>query len=176
MTELELEQYLRTAINSLQNQIVTSEFEAERNDKKIQFEKTDIRRGKQQTRTDEQRFMHADCLLLEYLLVDNKNVLPPIDILHDFLIDKYAIDTKCISGPYFWPTVENIKWMSDGIRKGLLTHFLFHTKHGPERILKEGDSVSFNFVKLVRAQDVLDNLENYTTKNGRKTKRYRVYV
>jgi hypothetical protein len=174
MTELELEQHLRIAVNSLQNQFVTLAFEIERNQKKIQFEETDARRGKKQTRTDEQRFMHADCLLLEYLLVDNKTILEPIDILHDFRIDKYAIDAKCISGPYFWPTVENIKWMRDGIRKGLLTHFLFHTKHGPNRILKEGDSVSFNFVKLVRAQDVLDNLEDYTTKDGRETKRYRV--
>ncbi len=174
MTERELDQYLRTAVNSLQNQIVTSDFETERNEKKIQFEETDARRGKLQTRTDVERFMHADCLLLEYLLVDNQNVLAPIDILHDFRIDKYAIDAKCISGPFFWPTLENIKWMRNGIRDGLLTHFLFHTKHGPNRILKEGDSVSFNFVKLVRAQEVLDNLQDYTTKDGRQTKRYRV--
>lgn len=176
MTERDLEQYLRDAVNSLQNQIVTLEFETERNEKKIQFEETDAKRGKKHTRTDEQRFMHADCLLLEYLLVDDKNILPPIDKLHDFRIDKYAIDAKCISGPYFWPTVENIEWMYDGISRGLLTHFLFHTKHGPNRILKEGDSVSFNFVKLVRAKDVLDNLEDYTTKDGRLTKRYYVNV
>lgn len=176
MTERELDNYLREEINALQNVLTDKNFLNERNIKKVEFEESDRRRNKLHTRTDKTRFVNADCIFLEYLLYINGKVLAPIDKLHDFRIDKYAPDIKIISGAYFWPTVENIDWMEKGIASGMLTHFVFAKMHRPvkDEILKLDDKVSFEYIKLVPARVVLDNLEDYTTKDGRQTKRYRV--
>ena len=177
MTEHELYEYLRNEVNALQNVVVTEDFINERNTKKLEFEESDNKRKseKDDRRDDKTRFMHADCIFLEYILITTGKVRAAIDKVHDFLLSRYATDIKVVSSPYLYVPPANIPWMQKAILAGLLTHILIVRMFRPneKKSLIAGDKVSFQFVELVLAQHVLDNLETYITKSGRITKRYR---
>ena len=66
--------------------------------------------------------------------------------------------------------------MKDGIESGDLTHFMFTRMYRPVegKPLEAGDKVKFDFLKLVNAKFVLDNLEDYRKKDGSIVKRFRV--
>jgi hypothetical protein len=178
MTERELSDHLRDLVESIGIRETTSKFISERDIKAIEFQHADNKRkfAKKDTRTEQQRIVNADCILLEYILVEEELVLPPTDKLHDFGVDIYRIDNKDLSGPYYWPTMANIDWMQRGIDSGDLTHFMFTRMHRPINgaPLKTGDNVKIDFLKVVNAQLVLDNLEEYRKKDGTIVKRYRV--
>ena len=91
-------------------------------------------------------------------------------------MDIYRIDNKDCQGPYYYPKMANIKWMKDGIESGDLTHFMFTRMYRPieGKPLEAGDKVKFDFLKLVNAKFVLDNLEDYRKKDGSIVKRFRV--
>jgi len=178
MTERELNNFLRDTVESLGTRNTSGKFITERNIKKGEFQHSDNKRKfiKKDNRTEQQRIANADCILLEYILVEEGLVLPPTHKLHDFGVDIYRIDNKDLQGPYYWPTMANIEWMEEGIASGRLTHFMFTRMHRPyEGIpLKADDPVRFEYLKLVPARTVLDNLEDYRKKDGTIVKRYRV--
>jgi len=173
MNERELFVYLKDVIEDLPKE-VTADFIIERDIKKTEFEIADSRRSFDNSRTDKQRTMNADCIFLEYLMIQSKKVLEPTNKLHDYLIDGYAVDNKDVQTPYFYPTVQNESWVNDGIKSKLLTHYLFNKMDRPDHTmpLVVGDKVGFSHIKLVPAKMIGDNLKQYIKKNGQLGKRY----
>ena len=178
MTERELSDYLRDLVESLGTIEITSKFITERNLKKSEFQHSDNNRkfAKKNDRNEETRLVNADCILLETLLIQEGKVLPPTNMLNDFGVNIYRIDNKDLQGPYYYPKMTNINWMQDGITSCDLTHLMFTRMYRPvkNKPLKAGDKVKFEFLKLINAKIVFDNLEDYIKEDGKVVKRYRV--
>lgn len=178
MTERELSDHLRDLVESLGTRETSPTFITERDIKRDEFRDSDNRRkfAVKKERSEQKRLADADCILLETILVEEGKVLAPYHKLHDFGVYTYRIDNKDLQGPYYYPKIANIEWMRNGIESGDLTHFMFTRMYRPikDKPLQAGDKVKFDFLKLVSAKIVLDNLEDYRKKDGSIGKRFRV--
>jgi hypothetical protein len=178
LTERELDNHLRDLVESLGIRNTTDNFIIERDNKRQQFQATDNQEHLTDPDKEKKRLAHADCIFLETILIEEGLVLPSTDILHDFGVDdyNYVIDNKDIQGNYYYPKIKNIKWMEDGIASGKLTHLMFTRMYRPikETPLKAGDPVKIDYLKLVNAKFVFDNLEDYKKQDGSIVKRFRV--
>lgn len=178
MTERELSDHCRDLVESLGTRETSHVFITERNIKTDEFRDSDNRRkfAIKDQRSEEKRLANADCILLETILIEEGKVQAPYDKLHDFIVNVYRIDNKDLQGPYYYPKMANIKWLIKGVKSGDLTHFMFTRMHRPvkDKPLEAGDKVKFDFLKLVNAKFVLDNLEDYRKKDGSIVKRFRV--
>lgn len=178
MTERELSDHCRDLVESLGTRETSKVFITERNIKRDEFRHSDNKRkfAIKDQRSEEKRLANADCILLETILVEEGKVLAPYHKLHDFRVDVYKIDNKDLQGPYYYPKMANIEWMNKGVESGDLTHFMFTRMYRPieGKPLESGDKVKFDFLKLINAKFVLDNLEDYRKKDGSIVKRFRV--
>jgi hypothetical protein len=176
MTERELSDHCRDLVESIGTRETSPTFITERNIKTDEFRDSDNRRkfAVKKERSEEKRLVNADCILLETILVEEGKVLAPYDKLHDFGVDTYRIDNKDLQSAYYYPKMANIKWMKNGTESGDLTHFMFTRMYRPieGKPLEAGDKVKFDFLKLVNAKFVLDNLEDYRKKDGSIVKRF----
>lgn len=154
MNTTDLDDFLIEQIDKVNPFTVSKEFIEYRNEMKNSF--------RSNKRTDFKRLMDADCLALEYLLVNSKAVEPPTNKLHDFCLHDLLVDVKCIVNNYYNISEEassKLPWMLDGIKKGYLTHFSFIRMDRPHRPLEIGDIVTFSYIKSFEAKDVLNGLK-----------------
>lgn len=151
MTTEELNILLAETVSSLGEVQVDEDFIDFRNKSKDKF--------KANRRDEETRLKNADCLLLEYTLIKNKLVEASIDKVHDICVQDLKIDLKCIESSWYSPKTDNIPWMLEGIKNGLLTHFAFYHMTRPPRPLKAGDKINFEYIKAEDAMTVFNNLK-----------------
>jgi len=100
-----------------------------------------------------------DYLLLEWDLLNNKDVEKGYDIIHDFIYKDMRVDVKDIK-KYFNVSRGNqkIKWWNEGLAEGALTHFLFVSSNLEPHTLKLGDTVVYTYIGLWEAEDILEAL------------------
>ena len=147
----ELNTLLADAVLSIGEVKVDEDFIDFRNKSKDKF--------KANRRDEETRLKNADCLLLEYTLIKNNLVKASTDKVHDICVHNFKIDLKCIESSWYTPKTDNIPWMLEGIKNGLLTHFAFYHMSRPARPLKVGDKIRFEYIKVEDAMTVLNNLK-----------------
>ena len=111
-------------------------------------------------RTEEERLMHADCLIIEYTLLNRKFVVYPENIKHDFIFGNHKTDIKIITSKYFNIPSDKVEWYMGNIRSGDLTDFAFFkfTKR-PQRPLEDSDVVSIKLLEVRNAEEVMNNLQ-----------------
>lgn len=111
-------------------------------------------------RTEEKRLMHADCLLIEYTLLDKKFVLRPENIKHDFIYDNHKVDVKIITTQWFNVPADKVAWYMGNIRSRDLTDFAFFKfNEQPMRPLKVGDKVKIKLCEVRNAEEVMNELK-----------------
>jgi hypothetical protein len=150
----ELNEYLKQCINSFGIIHVDESFIQYRDDLRSKFRKNG--------REEEQMILNADRLLLEWILLKRGLVQESVDKLHDFCLQNYFIDLKCIATKYLninRAMSSKLAWMRDGISKNLLTHFAFYKMHGPKRGLQVNDEIQFEYLNCIEASHVLNNLK-----------------
>ncbi len=148
---LNLSNYLSSIHNQIQTFTVTEDFIAFRNKMKDKF-----RAGK---RDQTARLMHADCLCVEYTLLEKNLVEPPESLHHDFIYEDAKVDCKLITSRYFNVPDDKVLYYMENLRKGRLTDFAFYKyKKNPDGPLKAGDIVEFKFKGVVPAYQVMKNL------------------
>lgn len=111
-------------------------------------------------RDDNTRLMHADCLAVEYNLLDKGLVSEPTSIFHDFIYEGAKVDCKIVTSKYFNVPDDKVIYYMKNIRANDLTHFAFYKwdKH-PDRPLQVGDVVSFKLCEVVDAERVMNKVE-----------------
>ena len=118
-------------------------------------------------RSDTQRTMNADCVLLEYYLLLNKFVDAPNHIGHDFIWNDQKVDLKLITSKYFNVPEDKVLWYMQNIRSNHLTSFAFYKyEEPPDRPLVVGDIVSFRILDAISALDVMNNLKKSHKSDG----------
>lgn len=111
-------------------------------------------------RTPEQKLMDSDCLLPEFILLQNNVVDRPVHFSHDFKLDGHLVDVKVINAESFTIDEDQRAWFRHGISQNQLTDFAFlRFKVERTRPLEAGDTVSFEFKSTATAQHVLRNIK-----------------
>jgi hypothetical protein len=111
-------------------------------------------------RDETTRLMHADCLIVEYSLVQGAMVSPAGGIEHDFIAKDFnaMVDVK-IYDKWFNVPSDKVEWYVKNIAKGVLTHFAFYRwVNKPVKPLVVGDVVQVKLVEVPLARDVMNNL------------------
>ena len=111
-------------------------------------------------RDENTRTMHADCLIIEYSIVQaamaEESYCKEFDI--DLRLFNAKVDIK-IYDKWFNVPSDKVEWYLMNIKKGLLTHFaFFQWKTKPVKPLVVGDTVGFNLIEVRTAVDVMSNL------------------
>jgi hypothetical protein len=151
--------HLENAIsNYLNNVTIDKDFIDYRNNEVERNRKVDISRG--YYRDDATLKMHADCTILEYLLINNQIVEPPSHRWrHDFKLFGLKLDAKRV---YQWFSVPDYKLIQylESVKQNELTHFMFwNYNFKPSSPFKEGDSIGFIFLGLKSVQEVMNELK-----------------
>lgn len=111
-------------------------------------------------RDENTRLMHADCLIIEYSLIQGAMASDPGGKEYDIDIKDFnaKIDIK-IYDKWFNIPSDKVEWYMMNIRKGLLTHFAFYKwVNKPAKPLVVGDVVQVNLTSVVSAEEVLKNV------------------
>ena len=140
------------ACNHLQDVVITEDF--------IQYRNDLVKKFPPYGRTQDERLVSGDALIIEYLLPKvDKEVLEATHMGHDIILNGNKIDIKVVRGTWF--TVSNGKdqWYNKCIHGGDLDYFAFfsYTKAHSKPFVA-GDRVSLRFIKLERAANVMYNL------------------
>lgn len=146
-------------LNDLLKRSVESLGQVEVDQDFIDFRNKFKKKFKGNGRDEETRLKNADCLLLEYHLIKNNLVDAPTNEVHDICVQDFKIDLKCIESSWYTPKTDNIPWMLEGVKNGLLTHFAFYHMKRPNRPLKVEDKVDFEYIKVEDAMAVFNNLK-----------------
>ena len=151
--------YLSSIHEEIETFIVDEEFILHRNTMKAKF--------RAHGREDYKRLMHADCLAVEYLLLQKDLVEKPDNIYHDFTIDDAKVDCKIIHNRYFNVPEEKTIYYLENIKRGHLTHFAFYKYYkNPDAPLKVGDEVHFVLKEVTSADTVMKKLQVSQYGNG----------
>ncbi len=143
--------YLSSIHKQIETFTVTEDFIAFRNKMKDKFQA-----GKRDETT---RLMHADCLCVEYALLEKNLVQPPESIHHDFIYEDSKVDCKLINTRYFSVPGHKVLYYMENLRKRRLTDFAFYKyKKNPDAPLKVGDVVEFKLISVVPAYEVMEDL------------------
>lgn len=156
--------YLKECNDNIGEITITPEFIEYRNEYKDKFNANG--------RTNDQRLMHADCLIIEYMFLENEIVTKPETIKYDFGVGDNKIDCKVIKDWFNVPAGYD-NYYTKNIAANQLTHFaFFRYKTAPTRPLVAGDKISFNLIKVDSAINVLSKLrpskypDKFTGKTG----------
>jgi len=145
--------FVRFAARYLQNIPVSPEFIRHRNEHAAKFKD-------KKPRTPEEKLMDSDCLLPEFILLQNNVVDRPVHLSHDFRLDGHLVDVKVINAESFTIDEDQRAWFRHGISQNQLTDFAFFSfKDKRTRPLEAGDTVSFKYKSAARAQHVLNNIK-----------------
>ena len=122
-------------------------------------------------RTELEKLIHADALIVEWYLLSIGRVSPPTSIKHDFITKAgKKVDNKMISQDAGSVTVRDSKidWMRQACVEGELDEFSVTqwVKRPDGRALQEGDVVEFKFISVLPAREALSKT------NLRKSKYY----
>ncbi len=137
----------------------------------LELRETMKARLNQGSRNDFKFTKDVDCLILEEWLIKKNIVLGPAPehltkngaCVYDVRVGKAFVDFKCLDEKLNYNVSEQkLKthpWVQEGIDAGILTHYCFYRMHRPEdRPLQENDVVTFEFINVLNAQDVVDSL------------------
>lgn len=111
-------------------------------------------------RDDNTRLMHADCLIIEYSMIQGGMASNPGGKEADISLDNFnaKVDIK-IYDKWFNIPSDKVEWYMMNIKKGLLTHFAFYRwVNKPLKPLEVGDVVQTSFTSVVPAEEVLRNV------------------
>jgi hypothetical protein len=147
-----LTQYLQECTDFLGQITIDQAFIDYRNQKKQQFGANG--------RDDNTRLMHADCLIIEYSMVQSAFASESYCKEFDFEIRKYnsKVDVK-IYNKWFNVPAEKTNWYLMNINKGLLTDFAFYKwVNKPLKPLEVGNVVQVELVEVRNAKEVMQNL------------------
>ena len=114
------------------------------------------------------KLLHADCLIVEYMLTQTGYALEAKTIKHDFILDSFRakIDAKVVD-KYFNIPSDKLPWYISNVKENELTHFAFYKWISrPIRPLQEGDEVELEFINVKEAKEVLNNLSVSNGKYG----------
>lgn len=108
-------------------------------------------------RSDQKRDLHADCLVVEYNLLNMGMAEPPTSKHNDFIIDgRLKVDSKILSSQSFTIPRDKIGWYRKGINEKELTHFGFFRYDKVRSIpSKVGTKLNFHLLELVAAEEVM---------------------
>jgi hypothetical protein len=110
-------------------------------------------------KNDDERLMRADCLLVEYTLLESGLVDFPTDHAHDIIYNGKHIDIKVIQRWFNITDRKKPQWFKDKWKAGLLDSFVFYKYDvPPNKPLEVGDVVSFNFHSEQPTEYILKNL------------------
>tara|TARA_Y200000002_G_scaffold162786_1_gene134395 strand:+ start:417 stop:944 length:528 start_codon:yes stop_codon:yes gene_type:complete len=130
-------------------------------------------------------FKNSDHLLLEHTLIQSKSIEPPIkyeneskawrydgSYINNKLDFKHLKEQKGTGNFFFNVQTEKKKWgksmkdqLDESISIGFLDYFVFYTSRPMlERNYVVGDRISFDFLKVLKAKDVMESLI-YNKKN-----------
>jgi phage pi2 protein 07 len=156
----DISHYLNECQNIIGKITITKEFEQLRNEMSVKF--------KSNGRDKNTKLLHADCLIVEYMLIQNGFVLYPENKKHDFILDSFRakVDAKVVD-KYFNIPSDKLAWYIGNINENELTHFAFYKWISrPIRPLQEGDIVELEFISSKPARDILNNLSISNGKYG----------
>lgn len=111
-------------------------------------------------RDDNTRLMNADCLIIEYSLIQGAMASNPGGKEADILLEDYnsKIDIK-IYDKWFNIPSDKVTWYTNNIRENLLSHFAFYRwVNKPVKPLEVGDVVQVSLTSVVLAEEVLRNV------------------
>ena len=111
-------------------------------------------------RDENQRLMDADCLIVEYTMIQSAFAEESYCKEFDYEVRQYnaKVDVK-IYDKWFNIPSDKLEWYKMNIKKGLLTHFAFHRwVNKPTKPLVVGDVVKTELVNVISAVEVLSNL------------------
>lgn len=111
-------------------------------------------------RDENTRLMHADCLIVEYSMVQFGFATESNCKEFDFEARVYnaKVDVK-IYDKWFNIPSDKVEWYLMNIKKGLLTHFAFYRwVNKPLKPLVAGDKVKLDFIEVRDATEVMKNL------------------
>ena len=111
-------------------------------------------------RDETTRLMHADCLIVEYSLVQGAMVSAAGCKEHDFIVSDFnaKVDAKIYDKWFNIPT-DKTTWYLKNINEKELTHFAFYQwVNKPIKPLVVGDVVQVKLVEVSPAKDVMSNL------------------
>lgn len=114
------------------------------------------------------KLLHADCLIVEYMLTQRGYALDPKTIKHDFIVESFRalVDAKVVD-KYFNIPSDKVVWYISNVNEHQLTHFAFYKWISrPIGPLKEGDVVELEFINAKEAKEVLNNLSISNGKYG----------
>ena len=111
-------------------------------------------------RDENQRLMDADCLIVEYSMVQSAFAEESYCKEFDYEVRTFnaKVDVK-IYNKWFNIPSDKVEWYVGNVNKGLLTHFAFHRwVNKPLKPLVVGDKVKTDFINVVLAKEVMSNL------------------
>jgi hypothetical protein len=111
-------------------------------------------------RDDNTRLMNADCLIIEYSMVQSAFATESYCKEFDFEVRVYnaKVDVK-IYDKWFNIPADKVEWYLMNIKKGLLSDFAFYRwVNKPLKPLVVGDVVQVELVEVRNAKEVMQNL------------------
>jgi hypothetical protein len=118
-------------------------------------------------RDENTRLMHADCLILEYAMIQSAFATESYCKEFDYEVRMYnaKVDAK-IFDQWFNISLDKLKWYLMNIEKGLLTHFAFYRwVNKPTKPLEVGDVVQLELIQVRSAAELMERLEDGSFKN-----------
>ena len=106
------------------------------------------------------KLLHADCLIVEYMLTQKGYALDAKTIKHDFIVESFnaKVDAKIISKWFNIPG-DKVSWYVSNINENELTHFAFYKwLSRPLNPLSVDDEVEVEFISAEEAKHVLNNI------------------
>ena len=117
-------------------------------------------------RSDMERTIDADCLIIEYEMITRclVNAPPNNEIRYDFSLDEYRVDVKVIASDYFNIPSNKLEWYKNNVVSGSLTHFAFYKfSNKMTRPFMIGDVSSFILLEVKDARETLKSLSRSNT-------------
>lgn len=110
-------------------------------------------------RTEEEKLINCDALILEYSLIQGAMVSEASCREHDFILSQFnaKIDAKKIE-KWFNINDDKISWYNRNYKLGEVTHFCFFKYPNKLRPFQVGDTVKVDLLDVVPVEEVLRNV------------------
>lgn len=143
--------YLKLCVDKLGTITITQAFIDYRDQMKWKF--------RTNGRTETEKLMNCDALILEYALVQGALAGAAECREHDFVLKSFnaKIDAKKIE-KWFNISDDKIAWYNRNYKLGEVTHFCFFKFPNRSRPLQVGDTVKIDLLDVVPVEEVLRNV------------------